>query len=190
MTMQQVPMLILSDCPSQTSGLARITRDLATLIASMPEFRVASLGVWGIGSTRLPFMQYHIRPNTFGEDDLPLAWDEFAQGQAGIVLAIFDLSRLLWLARPEFVEKEWLREWLLDARKRKFKFWCYTPIDSTGPMNKLTEMSKQVLLGCDRILTPSPWAMGIVRNTIGTAEAEVRGNDWLPHGLGLRTFHP
>jgi hypothetical protein len=188
--MQQVPILILSDCPSQSSGLARITRDLATLLSGMPEFRVATLGMQGTGSSRLPFHTYHLFSNEFGELSLPMCWDEFSQGEPGILLTIWDLSRLMWLARPEFCEQEDTREWLLHARRHKLRLWSYVPVDSTGPHNRLTTYSREVLLGVDRILAYSPWALGVIRNTIGFEEAEKRGATWLPHGLNLKTFRP
>jgi len=185
-----VPILLLSDCPSQTSGLARVTRDLATLLSSMPEFRVATLGLQGSGSRYLPFTTYHMFPGEFGEASLPMVWDEWSGGEAGIVMVVWDASRVLWLARPEFCEDQTTREWLIDARRRKFKLWLYSPFDSTGPGNRLTTLVREVLLGVDRVLVPSPWALGIVRNTIGQVEAEKRGADWLPHMLNTRTFAP
>src|SRR6266704_2157834 len=188
--MEQVPILVISDCPSQQSGLARITRDLCTLLASMPEFRVATLGVSGVGSCRLPFQTYHVRPGEWGEHDLPMVWDEFSQDQPGIVLTIFDLTRLLWLARPEYCEDEGLRGWLQDRRRRRFKLWGYVPVDSTGPRNRLSAMSHECLLGFDRLLAYSPWGEGVIRNTIGSEEAEKRGLTWIPHGLNLKTFAP
>lgn len=90
------PILLISDCPSQFSGLARITRDLATVLAAMPEFRVATLGWMGTGSVRLPFHTYHMQPDEFGERSLPQVWDEFSQDEPGIVMTVFDLSRILW----------------------------------------------------------------------------------------------
>lgn len=184
------PILLLSDCPSQHSGLSRITRDLGTLLASMPEFRVASLGLMGVGDSRLPFHTYHLHSVEFGELSLPGVWDEWSQGEPGIVMTIFDLSRVLWLARPEFAEDEGLREWLTDARRRKFKLWGYVPVDATGPGNRLTAMSRDCLLGMDRLLAYSPWAEGVIRNTIGSEAADARGLTWMPHGLNTRTFAP
>ena len=186
--MQNIPILLVSDCPSQTSGLARITRDLATVLAGMSEFRVATLGWMGTGSCRLPFQTYHMGASEWGEQSLPAVWDEWSRGEAGIVLAIWDKSRLLWLAQPQYTQDEWLRNWLLDARRRKFKAWLYTPIDSTGPMNRLTAISRDVLLGFDRLLVPSPWADDVVRRTIGAEAADARGLSWMPHGLNMKTF--
>lgn len=188
--MRQIPIMIVSDAPDNTTGLSRITRDLATLLAATPEFRVATLGTGGRGAQEFPWQQYQMGYGEFGELSLPYAWDNFSQGEQGIVFTIFDLSRLLWLAHPEYVQESWLREWLLDARANKFRFWAYLPIDSTGPHNKLTEMSRDVLLGIDRILVYSPFGEQVVRSTIGNEESDKRGLTWLPHGLGLKNFHP
>lgn len=199
--MRQVPLLIISDSPDAFSGLGRITRDLATVFCSMPEVRVATLGLGGRGSVRFPWMQYQLTryPNgeyEFGELSLPIVWEDWSRGQQGVILTIQDLSRMLWLARPEHVADEHLKEWLIlkrspdPSRDGGFRLWGYFPIDSTGPGNMLTIMSKETLLGYDRVLAYSPWAEGIVRNTIGHEEADRRGATWLPHGLSLREFHP
>lgn len=188
--MSLIPILILSDCPSQSSGLARITRDLATVLAADPSLRVATLGLQGTGSSRLPFQTYHLHYGEFGELSLPAVWDEWSQGEPGVVFTIWDLPRVLWLARPEFVEDQVLRSWLQFARRSKFKLWSYVPVDATGPYNKLTAMAHDALLGIDRVLAFTPWARDVIARTIGNEEAAKRGLDWLPHGLNLRTFSP
>ena len=183
------PILLISDEPSQTSGLARITRDLATLLSGMPEFRVATLGWMGTGSARLPWPQYHMQAAEFGEYALPAVWDEFSRGAPGIVMAVWDATRVLWLAQPELCEHEPTRMWLREARRSKFKLWLYSPFDAVGPGNRFTGIVREALLGVDRIVVPSPVALGWVRNTIGVEEADKRGATWIPHGLNTKTFH-
>ena len=57
------PIMFVGDNPSLPGGLSRICRDLATLTATMPEYRVAVLGR-GLGQRRkFPFTLYD-----FGED--------------------------------------------------------------------------------------------------------------------------
>lgn len=186
----QIPIIILSDAPDQVTGLARITRDLANLLSSMPEFRVATLGYGGRGALELPWQQYQLYPQEFGEKSLPYAWDNFSRGEPGVVFTIQDLSRILWLARPEYAGEKELEKWIREARAIKFKLWSYVPIDATGPNNRLTFMSQAVLLGLDRILTYTPWALDVVRNAIGNQEAERRGATFLPHGINNAVFHP
>lgn len=191
--MKQVPIMIVSDAPDQNSGLARVARDLATLISSTAEFRVATLGWGGLGCQRLPWQQYAMGYAEFGERSLPAAWEDFSEGARGIVLTVFDLHRILWLSRPELIEEEGLRRWTQAKRgDGSLKVWSYVPIDATGPsikgMSRLTGMAKDCLLGLDRILAFSPWALGQVVETIGLEEAGRRGADWLPHAIDTRVF--
>jgi hypothetical protein len=59
--MTSMPLLILSDAPSSTTGLGRITRDLATRIhANLTEFRVGCLSYGGPGSLRFGFPEGHL----------------------------------------------------------------------------------------------------------------------------------
>lgn len=182
------PILLISDDPSGTSGLARITRDLCTLLSGMPEFRVGSLGWMGTGSARLHWPQYRMQAMEFGEYALPAVWDEFCQGQRGIIFTVWDATRLLWLAQPQLCEHKPIAEWL-SYRRSEFKWWGYFPFDACGPNNKFTALVRDVLLGCDRILVPSPIALGWVRNTIGEKEFVKRGAEWMPHGINTKTFH-
>lgn len=182
--MMPTPILLLSDDPSQSSGLARITRDLATVLTGQMEWRVGTLGWMGVGSSRLPWSQYHLHDHEEGQFSLPSVWDEFSQGERGIILTIWDLSRLQWLARPDLFESP-AQEWLREARSRlKFRLWGYLPIDAVGPGNRLSAMLRETLLGFDRLLAYSPWGEEVVRSTIGEEEAGKRGITWLPHGLG------
>ena len=199
--MSQIPLLIISDAPDQPSGLGRIARDLATVFVSMPEVRVATLGLGMRGSVKFPWTQYAMTrwpagDYEYGELSLPYVWEDWSRGQQGIVLTIQDLSRMLWLARPEHVADDALREWLIahrspdPTRDGGFRLWGYFPIDSTGPGGQLTTMSREVLLGYDRILAYSPWALSIMEYTLGGDEAARRGATWLPHGLGMEVFRP
>jgi len=146
------------------------------------------LHLWldGAGSSRLPWQQYHCHPATFGEYDLPAIWDEFSAGQIGVILTIWDLTRVQWLARPDLFDSP-AREWALRMRS-KIRLWGYVPVDSTGPGNKLTAMSRETLLGFDRLLAYSPFGEEVIRNSIGAEEAAVRGLEWLPHGLNCEVF--
>ena len=183
------PILLMGDDPSATSGLARILRDLATLLSSMPEFRVATLGHSGTGSSRLPWTQYHMQPQEMGELSLPQVWEEHSKGDVGVIFPVWDATRLLWLARPEFCEVDATRQWLERRRKDgMIHLWAYMPFDACGPGGKFTTIVKETLLGIDRVLVPSPVALKWVVDTIGAEEAERRGADWLPHGLSLKTF--
>src|SRR5580692_7833565 len=102
--MNPTPLLILSDAVTAGSGLGRITRDLATRIAeNMGDyFRVATFGYGGVVSRHLPFHQYIAEGiNNWMPPTLPEVWEDFAGNEKGILLSIWDISRLAWLLQPE-----------------------------------------------------------------------------------------
>lgn len=185
-----VPILLLGDDPSLSSGLGRILRDLGTLLSGMSEFRVGSLGLGGTGSARLPFVQYRMMSYEMGEVSLPQCWDEFAADKIGVILTIWDWSRLLWLARPEYCELESTRQWLEARRHKSFQLWGYVPVDAAGPNGALTAMGRECLLGFDRLLAYTPFGEQVMRATLGNEEADKRGVTWLGHGLNLKVWHP
>lgn len=104
------------------------------------------------------------------------------------MMTCWDISRLLWLARPEFLTDETLRKNVMDVRKTAM-VWSYFPLDSTGPNDRLTAMSRETLLGINRILVTSPWAEGVLRRTIGDVESERRGLTFMPHPINTEVFH-
>lgn len=182
--MNQLPILLLSDSVDQHSGLARITRDLCTILSRNPRFRVGSLGRGGNPARSLPWTQYVIdeRGGMWGEGDLPHVWRDFAGSRRGVVLTIWDLTRTLWLARPEYSGDESLAAWL---REGHFDLWGYVTLDATGPQDKLSAQSTDCLLGYNRLLAYTKWGSGVIERTIGKDAAGKRGLDWLPHGLDL-----
>lgn len=182
------PILILSDAPTSGTGLGRITRDLAIRIAeNMPDtFRVATLGYGGVASKSLPFHQYSIEG--MGSDwvipTLPQIWQDWTGGEHGILMTIWDLSRLGWLLRPEMnCQNHALRDFLL---KRPFERWTYLPIDAEGPNGKMTFPLQQMLEGSDRILAYGKWGGGVVDRTLGLDDGTTR---WLPHGIDTQVFY-
>ena len=186
--MPQIPILFLSDGVDQSSGLARITRDLCTMLVSNPRFRVASLGYHSCGTIKLPWAMYAMANNEFGELSLPYAWQDFSRGEPGIIMTVWDISRLLWLARPEYLQDEDLKQRIIQLR-RTAKVWGYFPVDSTGPGDRLTTMAKETLLGLDRILVTSPWADGVMRRTLGDQVCAQRGLTWMPHSINDQVFN-
>lgn len=191
--MSATPLLFISDAPDGKTGLGRITRDLASLTARLPQFRVGVLGLGGRGSRQLPFAQYHIQWNMgtgegqWGEWSLPEVWADFAGREFGIVFTIWDASRMHWFARPQHLSDSdaSLRDFL---RSGHFARWGYFPIDGTGPGDRLTAQSRDTLIGYDRLLTYSKWARDVVARSVGTSESARRDLDWMPHGLNAGTF--
>src|SRR6266571_4659649 len=132
--MRPTPLLFLSDSPFLTTGLARITKDLACLVSTLPEFRVGCIGRGGIGTSKLPFATYSFsESDQWGETWIESVWEDFAGSSNGIIMTVWDLSRLNWLARPRMGGR--LQEFLQSGR---FKKWAYVPVDHYGIGGKLT----------------------------------------------------
>lgn len=177
----QAPLLILSDSPDVMSGLARISRDIATVACSMPEFRVGILGRGGHGTRKMPCAQYCF-PETrgFGEYDIQHAWHDFAGDAQGIVLCVWDATRVDWLSRPR-AELGDLGKWLM---RRPFQLAIYAPVDATGPNDRLTSIAADSMRGFDHVLAYTSWGAGVIQRSIG------REVDWMPHGYNGDTFQP
>lgn len=172
------PLLIISDNPGLRTGLARVARDLASLAATMPEWRVATLGR-GEGSRQaFPWMQYSFHESgQWGENWLEEVWRDFAAGEEGVIFTLDDPSRRLWFARPETLGDTRLGRFLGPGRN--FRKWGYFPVDGTGPSgHALGQEARAVVEGYDRVLAASEWGRDTLRRG-GRVDA-----DWLPHGIG------
>ena len=128
------PILIVGDNPSLPTGLARSGRDIATLCCTMPEFRVGYLGR-GLGqNSKLPFIVYDFpESGQWGQDIIEQVWNDFSDGENGIILTTDDPSRRHWFANPVGLSDS-LQKFLGPGRS--FQKWGYFPIDSVGP-NKI-----------------------------------------------------
>ena len=181
-----IPLLLLSDSPTSGTGLGRITRDLAIRIAEhLPDvFRVGTLGYGGLQSRSLPFPQYPWQSNPqWIVHELQDVWADFAGSEQGIVMTIWDASRLLWFSRPETLNTDpALKAFLTNP---PFKRWGYWPIDATGPNNKLTAILAHTIAGYDRNLAYSRWAEEILERTLPSNEF-----DNVPHGIDTSVFNP
>ena len=186
--MTQIPLLILSDSPTANTGLARICRDLATRIhAFLPDkFRVGTIGYAGVGSRHLEFPQYSIQSsvttNGWYVPELKQVWEDFAGGERGVVLTIWDPSRMRWFVDPQHCPHPEIAAWLTAP---PFERWGYFPVDASGPNSKLTASLCETIKGYGRILCYSEWAASIVGNTIGRHPI-----DSLPHGIDTSVFTP
>ena len=175
--MIQTNLLFLGDNPALKSGLGRITRDLASLSAATPQFRVRSLGRGGLSSGQLPFHQYVFGEREgFGSDALlEHVVADFVGDKPLAIFCIWDPSRLHWLSQGEFMRKN----------RHRCKLWIYCPVDSaSGPNNTLTRLEREALIGFDRILAYGEYGADILSRTIGAPV------DWLPHGINTDIFTP
>jgi glycosyltransferase involved in cell wall biosynthesis len=189
----RVPLLIISDAPSASSGLGRITRDLALGIHhNLPnEYEVATFGYGGSGDRNLPFIQYPIE--NMHEWFLPTlqdVWYNFAGTRKGAVLCVWDPARLLWFGRPD--QKLWSRnkemsEWLMT---KPFEKWIYAPMDAEGPMGKLSIANAECLYGFDRIIAYSEWEKKVIEETYSEFDCKARDLIAIPHGIHTHVFHP
>jgi len=135
-------------------------------------------------------MQYTPDPVLSLQVSIMQAFEDFTRGEQGIVMTIWDATRLHWLARPEMADDQRLREWLTEVRTiHRLILWGYVPVDSEGPHGKLTAMTHDTLLGFDRLIAYTSFGRDLIVNTIGADEAARRGLDWLPHGLGKDSDH-
>lgn len=181
------PLLFLSDDPTAGTGLGRITRDLATRVHKwLPhKFRVATCGYGGNYSRELEFPQYSIKMQDWHVYNLPEIWKDFAGDEHGIIMSVWDCSRLLWLARPENEPDPKLRDFL---ERKPFDSWTYSPMDACGVDGKLTAILKHTLEGFDRVLGYSKWAYDILERTLDKpSDVDL---DWRPHGIDTSVWYP
>lgn len=205
--MGQIPLLILGDSPSLTTGLARIGRDIATQLARMPQFRTAYLGRGngahiggGIADARLPFMQYTYQPtaeNQWGARELPDVWRNWANGQRGVIFTIWDPSRLTWFGNPMDMGEGEYAELYRFLTSGEFERWGYFAIDAEGPGEggALAPILADTIAGYDRVLAYSrfgEWVIEASLKSVGWLKAlsTTPEIDWLPHGYNASTFQP
>lgn len=203
--MSQIPLLILGDSPSLSTGLARIGRDIALLAARLPQFRVAYLGRGngahlggGIADSRLPFMQYTYQPTSedqWGARVLPDVWRNWSRGERGVILTIWDPSRLTWFGDPRATgmpEYQQLEQMLIaDHEAGLYEKWGYFAIDAEGPgpNGALPGILASTIRGYDRVLAYSLFGKRVIDASFD-ALGDPMPVDWLPHGYNGSVFRP
>ena len=177
--MPRKKILFLSDSVSTTSGLARITRDLATRVHEHlgDIYDVASLGYGGNGSAAIPFKEYHVHSvDNWLVPELPAIWNNWVGDDEGVLCAVWDMSRLYWLGIPQTCPNQQLRQWV---EKMNAKKWAYHAIDAEGPNGKLSHRIAATMKGFDRALDYSEFSSNITGNS-----------EHLPHGIDTEIFYP
>lgn len=171
------PILIISDAPDSGTGLGRITKDLAYLLSTMPEFRVATFGRGGIGSRHLPYAQYTFdESQQWGEGLLIKACEDFSRDDPFIIFTIWDPSRLFWFGHPESLPDVPLKDFLTGG---KFQRWGYFPVDGFGPKHQLSALGRAAIQGYDRVLAYSKFGQSVLGSL-----------DFIPHGIDDTVFYP
>ena len=185
------PVLIVGDAPDAGTGLGRILGEMAEHADAYLKdvCRIATLGYGGPGSRRFKFMQYHIEGmNDWVIPNLPDAWEDWAGNEAGVILFIWDASRLGWFSRPNVMcDDPDLKLFLTNA---KIERWIYSPVDALGPRGNLTYPLVQALLGFDRILAYGEFGEGIIRQSLGEEFSQERDLTSIPHGINPEIFYP
>lgn len=177
--MPRKKLLFLSDAVSCSSGLGRITRDLAVRVHEHlgDVYEVASVGYGGPGSISIPFHEFHLHSiNNWLVPELPQVWADFVGDEEGILFSIWDLSRLYWLGLPKTCPDPLLRRWVETAKMKK---WVYGALDAEGPDGKLPHWIAETMKGFDRVLDYSAFSSKITGNP-----------DHLPHGVNTTVFRP
>jgi len=176
---KRTPILFLSDAVSCSSGLGRITRDLATRLHENcgDVFDVASVGYGAAGKRSVPFPEYHLHDvNNWLVPELPEIWDDWTQGREGILMTVWDASRLYWLGIPQMCPVPHLRKF---AERKDVKKWAYPALDAEGPYGKLSHRIAETYKGFDRVIDYSSFSSKITGNP-----------DHLPHGIDTSVFYP
>jgi len=177
---ERIKILILSDSPIGPSGLGRIARELALRMVEIPEIE---LGFCGLGSTwakGLPFPFYPTtRRNGYVLEDLPQIWTDFAGGDKGVLLTIWNHTWLGWLTDPRYCPP-YMRDWI---KEKPFDLWGYMPVDSTRSDGTLP--GKNILEGFDRVLAYTQFGSAAIEKTI--CRGPIAN---LPHGLDTAIFYP
>lgn len=193
-----VPILIFSDAVGASSGLARITRDLAQRVHKyLPGMlKVGTIGYGSPGSSKLGWHQYYWNAREdYVIPDLPEIWADFAGSYTapGIFMTVQDASRMLWLSHPEQVLnfKHFLDKRLAQFLKNPpFRKVGYFPIDAAGIDGKFTLCLKETYRGYDRVLAYTEWARKLVEHTLTPEDVERTGLSYIPHGIDTEVFYP
>ena len=191
---QPKPLLIIGDAVSGSSGLSRITRDLAVRIHEnlSDVYRLGTAGYGACGSRQFPWPQYNLEGlRDWIIPSLPEICNDFFGKEEMTLLVIWDLGRVNWVSQPQMFPEllapyPGLQKWLV---KRPFKLFGYFPIDASGPQDKLTFPLMKTLLGFDRILAYGQFGEDVIRRTIGDEEADKRHLTNLPHGINSEIFY-
>lgn len=175
-------LLMLSDRPEDHTGLARIARDLASLAATMPQFRVGFLGRGSQGLRKFPWTTYSYPESAgWGESYLAGVANDFFGSDRGIVLTNWDVSRLGWMngnGLSPSLQKAY-------GQGKNWDTWLYTPVDAVGPDGySLGAESRHTLNAFSRVCASSEWGANVLKRS-GRQDA-----DWLPHGIDTNIFQP
>src|SRR5579863_9416301 len=209
--MSKIPLLIISDAPSSSSGLGRICRELAVRINEnlSDVFSIGTLGIGGQHSRNFGFPNYPVmRIQEMVIHDLPSVMKDFVgdSKERPVILTILNASWQRWLADPTHpIAHVPLHEYLHSGRDgtRPFDLWMYVPIDGHTPTGRLPADSIAALKGADRVLAYTRYGASVVDRSLAAPEADSFGpslkqmaqssyapTEHLPHGIDRTVFYP
>ncbi len=173
------PLLLISDSISCSSGLGRITRDLAVRIHEHlgDVYRLGTAGYGGSGSRQFPWPDYHFHSiDNWLLPELPQIAADFAGDEELTVMFVWDLSRLAWFADSRQCPIPQVRTWLEKTPMRK---WLYHPLDAEMIGGKLSTRLAATMKGFDRVLDYTEFSCKVTGNT-----------EHIPHGIDTSVFKP
>lgn len=157
--------------------MGRVLREVGIRMFNMQDadeatFRIGSYTLGGNTSLRFPWQQYIITEmKGWTLPGLPDIWEDFAGGDEGIILTIWNISWLHWLTRPTILPEGPLRSFLQTGR---VKVWSYIPIDSVGPGGRVSREEGRTIQMCDRYVAYTGWGAKIIEATIESVQPKFR----------------
>lgn len=168
--MTKIPFMLVGDGPAEPSGLGRIARDLAGLLATSD----LPLDLVQVGGQVPPIFDRgwkHLPLHMGSEWDWGAAcvrqyWSDLWGDSPGVLLIVWDPGRLLPYAQ-------------LDLPVQK---WAYTAIDGANIHDQISGPARAALEGFDRVLAYGRYGAEVLKRSLG------RDIPYLPHGLLPSTF--
>jgi glycosyltransferase involved in cell wall biosynthesis len=194
---ERVPILVVGDAPTTTTGLGRIARDVTELLrrdaeAGRLDVRVAQLGLNYDGRRT----NWHVYPITdtesWGQGDIAAAWEDWAgppvEGdERGVIFTVWDPGRCPavfgGLNRREPGGTTPMKRWTEEGR-RSPHIWGYFAVDAHNNEGKLGGPVPETLEAYQRVLAYGPYGAQVLGDTLN------RAVPWLPHGIDTDVFAP
>lgn len=168
-----VPILVVGDAPNSPSGLARIARDLTSILWRHREalgVEVAQLGINWDGSP-WPWRVFPVFDGeNWGRADLRQVWNWLGWPRQGVVLSVWDPARCFGLTR--------------DIRTLGMQCWGYFAVDGTNSRGSLSGPAAEVIRDYDRVIAYGRWGSEVLRRLRDSAVP------YLPHGIDTSLFSP
>lgn len=167
---KKVPILVAGDAPNVVGGLARIARDITTLLWQDREelgIEVFQAGIRYDGSP-WPWRVFPLHDeDNWGKGDWKKVWQWIGgEESGGVVISIWDPARCWELA---------------DAKLKHADLWGYFAIDSETEFGGFGGPAAEAVQRYQRILAYGGWGLSVLQ------KVAQKGKDtkWLPHGMEI-----